>query len=149
MSQSMLLLLHLICVGLWLGCIVTEVLFERALLGRGRDQELILVDLHKHVDMFVEIPAFLIVLVTGILMLPETSWNNMLLFKTACGTLAVVSNIYCVWLVFKRAAAANAGEWNEFEKVDHLQHKFGAVVLVSLIVGLAIGISMPVYDMAT
>ena len=39
---NVLLPLHLALVGLWLGCVLTEALFERALLGKGRDKELIL-----------------------------------------------------------------------------------------------------------
>ena len=42
-----LLILHLALVGLWLGCVLTEALFERALLGKGRDNELILTALNK------------------------------------------------------------------------------------------------------
>jgi len=140
MMHSVLLLIHLIFAGLWLGCIVTEALFERALLGKGRDHELLLVDLHKRVDQFVEIPAFLIVLITGILMLPEVSWNVALLFKLGFGSAAVAANIYCAWLVFQRAAAAHAGRWDEFERLDHLQHKFGAIVLFSLLFALAMGV---------
>ena len=62
---NVLLPLHLALVGLWLGCVLTEALFERALLGKGRDKKLILTALHKRVDMFIEIPAFTLVVVTG------------------------------------------------------------------------------------
>jgi len=58
---NVLLPLHLALVGLWLGCVLTEALFERALLGKGRDKELILSALHKSVDVFIEIPAFTLV----------------------------------------------------------------------------------------
>src|SRR6266568_5063043 len=40
--KSLQLPLHLVSIGLWLGCILTEALFERTLLGRGREQELLL-----------------------------------------------------------------------------------------------------------
>ena len=34
--KNLILTAHLLCAGLWLGCVLTEVLFERALLGQGR-----------------------------------------------------------------------------------------------------------------
>jgi hypothetical protein len=55
--DSLLLPLHLLFVGLWLGSVLTEALFERALLGQGRPAELILTRLHIRVDLAIEIPA--------------------------------------------------------------------------------------------
>lgn len=89
------LLVHLICVGIWLGCILTEALFERALLGQGRQQEKILVGLHQRVDLFVEIPAFVLVLVTGALMLSDTATSKLLDIKVGLGLLAILANLYC------------------------------------------------------
>lgn len=136
---SMLLPIHLACVGIWLGCVLTETLFERALLGKGREQELILVDLHKRVDLLVEIPAFTIVLLTGILLLPDAGKNGLLLLKIIFGIIAIVTNIYCVMLVFHRARAAHAGQWGAFTHLDHRQHIYGAIVLLAIIASLSTG----------
>lgn len=138
--QSILLPLHLAFVGLWLGCVVTEALFERALLGQGRAHELTLVALHKRVDLVVEIPAFTAVLITGALMFARANESPMLTAKITVGLLAIATNIYCVWLVFRRATAARSGRWDEFARLDHLQHKFGAVVLLAIVVALAMGV---------
>lgn len=138
--KSVLLPLHLAFVGIWLGCVITEALFERALLGKGRAQELILVALHKRVDLVVEIPAFIVVLVTGAAMLSSVNPNPLLTTKIAFGLLAIATNIYCVWLVFRRAQAAQSDQQAEFTRLDHLQHKFGAVVLLAIVTALAIGI---------
>ncbi len=133
--------IHLIFAGIWLGCIVVEVLFERALIGKGREQELILARLHKRVDLVVEIPAFLIVLLTGALVLSTVEAGALLYTKAGLGLIAVIANIYCVRLVFCRADAAEAGDWLSFERYDHLQHKVGAVVLLSVVVASIIGVS--------
>lgn len=138
--KSGILPLHLVFIGIWLGCVLTETLFERALLGKGRAEELILVSLHKRVDLLIEIPAFLAVLVTGILMLPAVDTNPLLTVKVAFGLLAIAANVYCVRLVFRRASAANAGRQDEFSRLDHLQHRFGAVVLFAIVIALFIGI---------
>jgi uncharacterized membrane protein len=137
---NILLPLHLVFVGLWLGCVLTEVLFERALLGQGRAQELILVRLHQRVDFFIETPAFLVVLITGALMLATSNPSPALHAKITIGLVAIAANIYCVWLVFRRAKAAVAGQWDEFARLDHLQHKFGAVVLVGILLALGVGL---------
>jgi hypothetical protein len=131
--------LHLVFVGIWLGCVLTETLFERALLGKGRDQELILVDLHKRVDLLVEIPAFTVVLVTGFLMFSGAGHSSLLMTKIGFGLVAVLVNLYCVRLVFQRADAAHSGDWSGFSRYDHLQHRYGAVVLLTIVVALILG----------
>ena len=143
--KSVLLPLHLASVGIWLGCVITEAIFERALLRKGRAQELILVELHKRVDLIVEIPAFMVVLVTGAAMLSFVNPGPLLTTKIAFGLLAIATNIYCVWLVFRRARAAHSDQQAEFARLDHLQHKFGAIVLLALVTALAIGVYFYAY----
>jgi hypothetical protein len=138
--RNLLLILHLLFVGIWLGCVLTEALFERALLGKGRAQELILVVLHKRVDLLVEIPAFLVVLITGGLLLAGSGVGTLLQLKIGFALLAIAANVFCVWLVFLRARAAENGDWTTFAALDHLQHKFGAVVLLGILTALGLGI---------
>ncbi len=141
--NALLLPLHLVFVGLWLGCVLTEALFERALLGQGRDKELILSALHKRVDVFIEIPAIVLVLITGAMLLaqaPQASQTPLLHAKLGFALLAVACNMYCVHLVFKRHRLALQGHWQAFEAVDHLQHKVGALVLVGILGALGLGI---------
>jgi hypothetical protein len=135
--------LHLVSVGLWLGCVLTEALFERALLGKGRDAEAILASLHKRVDLFVEIPAFVAVVITGAFMLPSAALTPAFIAKVGFGFVAVLANAYCVWLVFRRHAFSSAGDWASFARADQLQHKIGGVVLVCLLVAFGIGIVLP------
>ncbi len=138
--SSMLVPLHIAFAGVWLGCVLTEVLFERALLGRGRDEALILAELHKRVDLTVEVPAFVIVLVTGALMIPAAMGGVPLDAMIGTGLLAIVANIYCVWLVLRRAGAANNGDWDAFTRLDRKQHAYGAIVLLGIVAALTIGI---------
>lgn len=98
--------------------------------------------LHIRVDLFIEIPAFVMVLVTGVLMLAQTPPSTALLIKVVCGLVAIATNVICVALVFKRHAFAQAGKWAEFEGIDHLQHKLGAVVLVALLAALGVGLTL-------
>jgi hypothetical protein len=140
--KSTLLPIHLSFAGVWLGCIITEALFERALLGKGRQSELILAGLHKRVDLLLEIPAFAVVLVSGALLYPAANVDLLLHVKIGLGLLAVSLNSYCVWLVFKRAAAAKQGDWDRFSRLDHKQHQYGAIVLLAVVLALIVGVSI-------
>ena len=139
---SMLLILHILFIGIWLGCVLTEALFERALLGQGRAQELLLADLHKRVDVWIEIPAFAAVVVTGGTLLTHAAPSAWLNLKVALGLLAVLTNGVCVGLVFSRAKAAHMGNWEHFDRLDHVQHKLGAVVLLALLGALGVGLTL-------
>lgn len=119
---------------------MTEALFERALLGKGPVQERILVELHKRVDLMVEIPALTVVFVTGTAMLSAAGSGLLLTAKIAFGLLAIATNLGCVWLVFRRAQASLSDQRAEFIRLDHLQHKFGALVLLAIVVALVLGI---------
>jgi hypothetical protein len=138
--KAWLLPIHLVFVGLWLGCVLTEALFERALLGQGRDKALILARLHKRVDLLVEIPAFAVVLLTGGAMLAHSVPSALLHAKIGFALLAVAANSYCVWLVFRRERFATKQQWAEFDAADHLQHKVGALVLLGILAALAMGL---------
>ncbi len=140
--KATVLFVHLLFVGVWLGCVLTEALFERALLGQGRAQELILVRLHKRVDVWIEIPAFMGVLISGGLLLSQATWSSTLQVKIIFGLVAIAANIYCVGLVFRRTKTAESGDWARFEALDHLQHKWGAVVLVAILLALGLGVSL-------
>jgi len=139
---TMLLIFHILFIGLWLGCVLTEALFERALLGRGREYELVLADLHKRVDVWIEIPAFVAVVVTGGVLFARAAPGAWLNIKVALGLLAVLTNGVCVGLVFARAKAAHSGNWERFDHLDHVQHKLGAVVLIALLGALVVGLTL-------
>ncbi len=139
---SSLVLVHLLFVGIWLGCVLTEALFERALLGQGPAQELLLAKLHQKVDLWVEIPAFTLVLLSGAALLSSAGARQVdwaFGAKLFFGLLALGANAYCVRLVWRRAAHAAAGEWEAFQTIDQQQHRWGAVVLISMLLALLLG----------
>ena len=107
MSQT--LLLHLVFAGAWLGCILVEALFEHGS-GGGSDMRLFISKLHWRVDLFIEIPAFAGVLLTGGFLIAEASMTSLLWTKAAFGMIAILFNIACVWLVRVRLAHALSGD---------------------------------------
>lgn len=133
--------LHLVCAGAWLGCVLTEALFERTLLDRGTDAMLTLARLHRRVDLMVEIPAFAAVLLTGLFMWPIAPTSSVWLWaKVGFGALAISANLWCVRLVFRRVVVAEAGDWRAFAQIDQAQHRWGAVVLLAILVALGLGV---------
>ncbi|MDT9002369.1 hypothetical protein RQP53_24015 [Paucibacter sp. APW11] len=133
------LLTHLLLIGLWLGCVLTEALFERALLGRGPAAELWLARLHWRVDLFVEIPAFSGVVLSGWLLLHQASGSTVLALKLGMAAVAVLANLVCVVLVWRRLQCAERGDSVGFAALDRWQHRLGAVVLLGLLGALALG----------
>ena len=134
------LILHLIFAGLWLGCILTEIAFERILLAGDRAAHLALARVHKWVDLLVETPAFLGVAATGLWLLPAAPPSLALDVKLACAGLAVLANGACVFLVHRRCDAAERADWEEFDRLDHLQHGIGALVLIGVLTSLSVGL---------
>jgi uncharacterized membrane protein len=139
--MSTVIAIHFGFATIWLGCVVTEALFERALLAGNRSAHLTLADLHVRVDKFIEIPAILVVLATGVWMwLNATPTSASFYVMLSSGLVAIAANFYCVFLVFKRRDAAHSKSWDEFDRLDHLQHKIGAIVLFGLLAALVSGV---------
>ena len=131
--------LHLLAAGAWIGTVLVEALFERALLGKGPEQELILARLHWKVDKLVELPLLIVVAASGIKLLGQVPLDTLLRAKLASAALAIFANLYCIWLVRLRLKMAEAGAWELFGIVDRRQHQVGAVVLLGLLGAAGLG----------
>jgi hypothetical protein len=94
-------LAHLVVLGIWLGVVITEVLFEFA----GSDAESLraAARFHYNVDKFGELPILMAVLVTGT-MLTVRAWplTPLHLIKIGVSLIAVGAALICVLWVFRR-----------------------------------------------
>ena len=92
---------HLIVLGMWLGVVITEVLFEFA----ASDAESLraAARFHYKVDKFGELPVLLAVLVTGTI-LAVRAWplTPLHFIKIAASLVAVGANLICTLWVFQR-----------------------------------------------
>jgi hypothetical protein len=92
---------HLIVLGMWLGVVITEALFEFA----ASDVESLraAARFHYNVDKFGELPILFAVLVTGAA-LAVRAWplTPLHVIKIAASLIAVVSNLICTRWVFQR-----------------------------------------------
>jgi hypothetical protein len=92
---------HLIALGMWLGVVITEVLFEFA----GSDSQSLraAARFHYNVDKYGELPILVAVLVTGT-MLTVRAWplTPLHVIKIATSLVAVDAALICVLWVFQR-----------------------------------------------
>ena len=94
-------LAHLVVLGMWLGVVITEVLFEFA--ASDADSLRAAARFHYNVDKFGELPILLAVLITGTI-LTVRAWPLTFLHvvKIAASLIAVSCALICVLLVFRR-----------------------------------------------
>ena len=137
--MSIVLLVHVLAVGLWLGCLATEIAFEK-LMARDESARPFVSLLHDRVDRFVEGPAFVVTAITGAILVPGAAWTPTLVLKVALAAAAVLFNIWCLKIVFDRAAAASAGRWDDWAALDHVQHKVGGLVTLLLIAATVVAL---------
>lgn len=134
-------LLHVLGAGVWLGCVLTEVAFERALSGQGPDMDKRLAHLHWRVDVWIEGPALVLVGLTGGVLWSAARGDAALLVMATAGGTAIVANLRCMHLVWQRDRAAQAGDPERFADLDWLQHRWGAGVLLGLLVAAGAGVA--------
>ena len=94
-------LAHLVALGMWLGVVITEVLFEFA----GSDAESLraAARFHYNVDRFGELPILAAVLITGTI-LAVRAWplTPLHLIKIAASLVSIGSTVMCALWVFQR-----------------------------------------------
>ncbi|MBB4866252.1 putative membrane protein [Pseudomonas nitritireducens] len=136
--------IHVTAAGLWLGCVLVEIVFERRL--AALEQWSLLASLHDRVDRWIELPALAAVGLTGAwLLYPQLirgSLSGWLWAKLVFAALAILANLYCAALVFRRWRLAESGDMPGLRRVDQLQHKVGALVLLGLLGALGCALAM-------
>jgi hypothetical protein len=94
-------LAHLVALCIWLGVVITEVLFEFA--GSDADSLRAAARFHYNVDKFGELPILVAVLMTGTI-LTARAWplTPLHVIKIGASLVAVGSALICVMWVFQR-----------------------------------------------
>ncbi|WP_373874511.1 hypothetical protein [Pseudomonas tohonis] len=100
MAMPPLLQLHLFAVAFWLGVVAVEFLLEQ---GRAtsRAQGFTVARMHRRIDLFFEMPAFSLALVTGLLIEPAR-FDGLYALKVVAGLVAVAGNALCLVPVLRR-----------------------------------------------
>ena len=133
-----LLTLHLLALGIWIGVVGAEFVIEFD--GMKDDESRIRASkLHYATDIWIEIPSFMTVLITGLLMLDEQHLSGLFLYKVIFGLLAVAFNIVCVYAVFKRRKYAISGDIVGMKSTDPAM-RLGGLIIPTFLIAFAIGI---------
>lgn len=114
--MSWTLFIHLSALSIWLGLVLVESIMELQK-SPGSDYDFTIAKVHQKVDAFCEVPAFMTVLITGIMMIKPDLLHGWYLVKVICGTLAIAVNVWCVTFVIRRGFAAKHGDLNETRRL--------------------------------
>lgn len=105
MRFDLLLQLHLFAVAFWLGVVAVEYLLEQGR-AQSRSQGFTVAGLHRKIDLLFEMPAFSLVLVSGLLLIEPARFDGIYALKVVAGGLAVLGNMLCLIPVLQRHTAA-------------------------------------------
>ena len=131
--MSALQLLHLSAVMFWIGCVATEIIVEQYG-GRHPLWKLAVPDLHRMIDRWVEIPAFVTVLITGALLFDHQRFltEGLYQLKISAGLAAVFANLFCLYPVRQRYLATEAGQ-------EQSARRYGRWIDASALLGMPFG----------
>lgn len=107
--------LHLLFIGTWFGCVLVETVLEVSAYKNPNLKNTV-AKFHYWIDIFVEMPAFMGVLVTGLLMLDFSKMSALYAVKITTGLIPIIINIYCFIAVILRVRAVDAGNKDEADK---------------------------------
>lgn len=99
--MSSIFFIHLLAIGIWAGCVATEVVCEFDQ-EYTKFQDSYIASLHWKIDKFIELPAIFITCLTGFIMLEAVTWTLLITIKIVSGLLAVLLNTIASYTVYKR-----------------------------------------------
>ncbi|WP_417548455.1 hypothetical protein [Marinobacter segnicrescens] len=139
MNHYQLLQLHLFAVAFWLGVVAVEYLLERTR-AQSRSHGFTVAQLHRKIDLFFETPAFLVVLLTGILLFEPGRFDGIYALKVVAGAMAVVGNMICLVPVLKRRAAAERDDLGNVIAYSRLIDRISLTAIPAGLISLACGL---------
>lgn len=123
-------LVHLMVLSMWGGVVATEAVIEIAPFRR-KDLQEAAIRLHYWIDLLVELPLVVAVVVTGTTLLVMTDDITRLhVIKVVFGGTAVAVNLFCIGMVLWRARRLEQGDESSLWRASR-------VVLACFAVGLA------------
>ena len=143
MRYELLLQLHLFAVAFWLGVVAVEYLIEQGR-AQSRSQGFTVARLHRRIDIFFEMPAFTVVLVTGVLLIEPARFDGIYALKIVAGGLAVLGNLLCLVPVLKRHASAEADDLAEVIHQSKMIDRISLLAIPAGLLALACGVYLAV-----
>jgi len=133
-----LLFFHLLAIGIWVGCVATEVVIELSLAQRVPQQSG-LAYLHAQIDRFVELPVIVVALFTGLCLLSGVNWDRLLMIKVLIGAAAVILNSVAAFTVQRRWDCLRLGDMEGYARFHRWHERVGIGCVVSLVGAIVAG----------
>ncbi|MDU9412164.1 MULTISPECIES: hypothetical protein [unclassified Pseudomonas] len=137
--MPLLLQLHLFAVAFWLGVVAVEFLLEQ---GRAtsRAQGFTVARMHRRIDLFFEMPAFSLALVTGLLLIEPVRFDGLYALKVVAGLVAVAGNALCLVPVLRRRSAAEADDLGGVIRLSRQIDRISLLAIPAGLLALACGV---------
>ncbi len=141
--MTLTLFIHLIAIGIWAGCVATEVVCEldqkHVKFKDSYIASLHFTSLHWSIDKFVEIPAIVITAITGYLMLNNVVFDPLITIKVSAGILAVVFNSVASYSVYQRYRCLLTDNEKGYLKYDLMHERVGVGCVLFILIALISG----------
>ncbi len=141
MSEAILLKLHLFGVAFWFGVVGVEFIVERQR-AASREQGFLVARVHERIDLFLEMPAFVLVLITGVLMVDTDRLTGFYLLKVSAGAVAVLGNVVCLAPVFARKSAADRQDLSAVIRYSAAIDRITMVALPAGLLAFCLGVAL-------
>lgn len=135
----MILTLHIMAIGIWVGCILTEGVMEASREKDLRHHKEIS-SIHTKIDKFVEGPALIVLFVTGLMLFSQGEHSNIIRVKAVIGMVAIALNCVCFYLIAKRDRLFVAGHDEQAIKMAKIQDSVGGLMILCIIAAMTIGL---------
>lgn len=136
--MNIFLFIHLIALGIWAGCVLTEVVLE-LVLEKLPPESSNLARLHAMIDRFVEIPAILLVAITGGMLLQSAYWDTLLQVKVGLGVTAVFLNTVAAFTVQRRYQSLLSGNEQGYDFWNLWHERIGIGCVLSITGAIVVG----------
>jgi len=138
MSNSLTLAIHLFAAALWIGVLGVEFILEQSR-TRSRDHGFNVASIHYHIDVWLETPAFCVVLITGAMLLDGSRLSGLYLLKVAMGLTAISGNVMCVYAIVRRKWSADQQDFSGLVRYSRMVDQLSAIAVPAGFIALFCG----------
>lgn len=139
--MSSIIVLHACAVSFWFGVIGAEFVIERSR-AHSQPHGYAVADNHFWIDVLLEVPVALIVLITGLMVLQDAQLTPWLIVKVSVGLIAVAVNMLCLAPVIQRRAAAQAERLDDVIRYSRIIDRLTLLGLPAGAVALILGVML-------
>ncbi len=137
--MSALTTIHLCAVAFWFGVVGAEFIIERSR-ADSKPHGYAVARNHYWIDLMLEMPAYVLVAVSGLLLLCQTEITVLLAVKVVAGMIAVGINAICIVPVWRRKLASDIDNLPDVVRFSKYIDKITWVGLPAGVVALTLGL---------